>query len=73
MKAIVVASECTDGIQAIYVDGKLTHSKDTVYACDIVEAAEGQPIMLTQENADLPEDTDWPDTLAALHEMQSVL
>ena len=72
VRQLVVAFENTDAIQAIYVDGKLTHSDETIYACDIVEASEGRPVLITQENVDLPADADWPATLQELRELQVV-
>ena len=73
VRQLVVASENTDAVQAIYVDGKLTHFDDTIYAIDIAEASEGKPVVITQEQVDLPEGADWPDTLQQLRELQEQL
>lgn len=70
-KQIVIASENTDAIQAMYVDGSLVMHDETIYACDIAEAGGGGEIILTQEQYDLPEDADWPDSLEALRKQQS--
>lgn len=72
IRELVVVSENTDAMHALYVDGRLTLSNDTIYACDIVEASEGKPVIIKQEPVDLPEEMEWPATLQQLREMQEV-
>ena len=72
MKAIVVAHENSDGIQAIYVDGILKAYDETIYVSTILEFVTlDEPITLRQLNVDLPEGADWPGTLEALVEIDA--
>lgn len=52
MKKITVATE-QDGNEALYVDGKLDTSDSTIYACDIAEAAAGEPCIISHRTVDL--------------------
>ena len=71
MKSIVVASENTDAIQALHVNGELKVFEDTIYVSIIMEFVEaGEPITLRQQNVDLPENADWPETLEGLMDLQ---
>ena len=71
MKSIVVASENTDAIQALYVNGELKVFEDTIYVSIIMEFVEaGEPITLRQQSVDLPENADWPETLEGLMDLQ---
>ena len=74
MKSIVVASENTDATQALYVDGELRVFEDTIYVSIIMEFVEaGEPITLRQQQVDLPEGADWPETLEGLMNLQKLI
>ena len=74
MKRICVATERTDCYQAVYVDGVLRSQEDTIYFTCIMEwVKDEEPVMLSQIDVDLPEYTDWPETLEKLNELQARL
>lgn len=52
----------------LYVDGQTWgwQGECTVYACDLVEAAAGKPILLTIRDFVSQEGATWPPTLAEL-------
>lgn len=74
MKRITVATERTDTYQAVYVDGVLRSQDDTIYFSVIMEwVKDDEPVILSQIEVDLPEYTDWPETLEKLNELQTRL
>ena len=68
MKQIVIVTERTDGFQAVYVDGILKLSDDTIYAGELVAFCESDGVHISERKVDLPEwcDTNWPAELAEL-------
>ena len=71
MKTIVVATERTEGFQALYVNGVLRAKEETVYFSVVMEwVKDNEPVILSEIDVDLPEYVDWPETLEKLKEMQ---
>jgi hypothetical protein len=70
MKSVLIANERTDGTQAMYVDGILRAVDDTIHVKEIIKFVRTDTMTLTQEDFDLPEFGDWPDTLEALRAIQ---
>ncbi len=52
--------------EALYVGGELVASCHTIYVNDIVQAAGGRTIDLSDVSVDLPEGMDWPKRFEAL-------
>lgn len=71
IRAVHVATD-EGGDQGLYVDGVLVDQDNTIYACDIEAAVNGDPCTIITSNVELPPHVrDWPRTLAELEE-QSV-
>jgi hypothetical protein len=67
-KHIIVVTD-QDGNQALYLNGDLQVSDNTIYACDIAEHAGREPINFSHVNVELPEAqlcNDWPDKFEEL-------
>jgi len=65
MKNMIVATDTESLTEALYVDGLLVNDDDTIYACTIVAAAEGEPVFLEILDVSLAnrEDGTWPETI----------
>ena len=67
MKTLTIFNDSITGYQVLYVDDdKLQELDETVYGCDLVEAAGGEPVRLALREAELPDDVQWPVSLIEL-------
>lgn len=46
MKTIAVVQESLDYHEAVYIDGKLHCDKETIFACELAQLADGKPFKL---------------------------
>ena len=72
MKTLTIFSDTISGNQVLYVDDTLQELDETVYGCDLVAAADGEPVLLALRDAELPDDVEWPQSLTELERMLKV-
>ena len=65
MKTLTIVID-EDASECLYIDGKSWKAKGemTVYACDIAEAAGGEPVLIRHVPIEFRHEN-WPDTLEA--------
>jgi len=63
MKTLTIFNDAISGYQVLYVDDDLHELDETVYGCDLVAAAGGEPVLLVHRDAELPDDVEWPQSL----------
>ena len=67
-KTLTIVSDADSSDQCLYIDGNVWKSSDeiTVYARDLHEASDGQPVVIEWRDARLDPDGDWPELLKEL-------
>ena len=66
MKTLTIFNDSITGNQVLYVDDKVHELDETVYGCDLVLAAGGEPVLLALREAEFPDSFQWPGSLIEL-------
>lgn len=62
MKTITIVTELENYDQAIYINGILKYSQDSIYANEIAEFTNGEPVIIEAINVELAND-EFPEVL----------
>lgn len=73
MRKITIATDDKTGHQAMYVDGELKESDTSLYASQVADYTDGEPVLIENVDAYLPDhETFFPDTLQELEEINAM-
>jgi hypothetical protein len=63
-RTLTIVQEGYNYTEAAYLDGVLVAAEDTLYACELTQAADGKPVVLVFRNVEWEDE--WPENLSDL-------